>query len=809
MIQEISNFYQKILKFSPYEYQTEVAELLLSGKNVILSVPTGAGKTWASIIPFLIAKQRNSADFPQKMIYSLPLRTLTNSIHLDVTDTLKKHSEFSNLASKQTGEYSEDKYFEKDIVFSTIDQTLSNFLSFPLPLSKRQANINAGAIIGSYLVFDEFHLLDPQLSMASTLGTLRMLSNMTRFCIMTATMSNRFINFIQNDSGLNNIEIVTLKDFPNDRKKINSLIAPKNEVKKTISVSENTINAENIINSHKNKTIVICNRVETAQNLFIELEKIKNTETELFCIHSRFFDKDRKGKERLVKKYFKKGSKKNAILISTQVIEAGMDISCEVLHTEVSPVNSFLQRAGRCARYENETGKISVYDILTPDEKTKLSEELSGNETDKKEIRKLNNKYLPYDHDLCKKTFEILKETPSIDEKVAEDLVNKIMTAQEQKNTENIRYNMFNQEKIRVSWQDCKKSNYRNTIRDIQSVDLVIINDKIKDKVALQPYSYESIGLYKWTFIGKWKKLGNGNEDYPVFQLEENNIFDFGEEEYKLKPANYEKITDNRFYVNSNFFSYDSKIGLNFIKIGNGVSGKSSKNDKKDEFKPLKSDTFIEHNMALLNYYRKIFKPKMNFIFKELPKFMQAENIDFNKLIEIMIVMHDYGKLNIDWQVPIKKYQSIKSGKIITEALAHSDFDRTNDEDIELSKKTGMNKKPEHSVIGAFALKVMLHEQNFEEILIDPVCSAISKHHNADTIVKKINQYSITKNDYNSIEALLKKIKIESEPLPELNEKEMFFELFEEHKKIKQEIFEFILSRILRVCDQRATADIK
>ena len=33
----------------------------------------------------------------------------------------------------------------------------------------------------------------------------------------------------------------------------------------------------------------------------------------------------------------------SAILIATQVIEAGMDLSCEVIHTEVSPINSFLQ----------------------------------------------------------------------------------------------------------------------------------------------------------------------------------------------------------------------------------------------------------------------------------------------------------------------------------------------------------------------------------------------------------------------------------------------------------------------------------
>ena len=48
------NFYKDILGFEPYDYQVKVAELLLSGKNLILSVPTGSGKTWASVMPFFI-----------------------------------------------------------------------------------------------------------------------------------------------------------------------------------------------------------------------------------------------------------------------------------------------------------------------------------------------------------------------------------------------------------------------------------------------------------------------------------------------------------------------------------------------------------------------------------------------------------------------------------------------------------------------------------------------------------------------------------------------------------------------------------
>lgn len=91
-------FYKDIAGFAPYDYQIKVAELLLSGKNVILSVPTGAGKTGASVMPFLYAKQNEKTDFPQKMIYSLPLRTLANSIYSDVNKVISKNINFDGLA---------------------------------------------------------------------------------------------------------------------------------------------------------------------------------------------------------------------------------------------------------------------------------------------------------------------------------------------------------------------------------------------------------------------------------------------------------------------------------------------------------------------------------------------------------------------------------------------------------------------------------------------------------------------------------------------------------------------------------------
>ncbi|MBI1878235.1 MAG: DEAD/DEAH box helicase [Chloroflexi bacterium] len=46
-------------KFTPYPYQEKVGELILSGRNVILQAPTGAGKTAAALLPFLHARRHH------------------------------------------------------------------------------------------------------------------------------------------------------------------------------------------------------------------------------------------------------------------------------------------------------------------------------------------------------------------------------------------------------------------------------------------------------------------------------------------------------------------------------------------------------------------------------------------------------------------------------------------------------------------------------------------------------------------------------------------------------------------------------
>lgn len=819
---DINDFFYALLGFKPYEYQLKVIELLLNGKNVILAVPTGAGKTWASVMPFLYAQQHKNIQFPKKLIYSLPLRALTNSIHADVTEILEKNTDFKGLASIHTGEYKQDEHYEKDLIFSTIDQTLSNFLCFPLSLSRRQANINAGALVGSYLVFDEFHLLDPRLSMATTLGMLRTLSNLSRFCIMTATLSKDYIRKLKialDPQDRNNVEIVSISDFPEDEKQIKSLIVPKgNKAKKNVIVKEETINASSILKQHKKRTIVICNRVEKAQQLYNEIvasDFFGLNRENIICLHSRFFDEDRKKKEQKLKSLFGKGNEVDAVLISTQVIEAGMDISCDTMHLEISPINSFLQRAGRCARWENETGSIYVYDILNLDEKEKLNLETDDKE-ELNQIRAINNKYLPYDKTLCKNTFKDLKSISTINKDISQSLVDSILTENELNNYTKIEQVDFNREKIFESWRTCEKKMYAQTIRDIQSIEIAIIDyDKEKENI-FPPFKYQTIGLYKWSFI-KWAKEILSERD---FEAEDDVIFipekkadsqfidvDTNDiDVYSLKPIrDIEplKTCYDIVFVDKSIFKYTPGAGLELGK-GNTCSPLKPYEKKEKEIIVYKKDTFWQHNKAIIGCYEKLFKPKLDFAFQQLNDYW-GEPIDWDKLVKVMICLHDYGKLNHAWQEPMRKLQNLKDNTLQNEVLAHCDFNELTDKEI--NKLSGANKKPPHAGIGAYALtesaEEMINTTDYYD-LSNSISTAILKHHGVETVTYP--DFSIKDEDYRQIEILLKELDLNAS----LRKKARGGNLIDNLPTNTEEwIVYLFFVRILRLSDQKATINFE
>lgn len=194
LLSYIDEHFRTLTHFPPRNFQRETILKILNRQDILLRAPTGAGKTESAIAPFLFAKALGR-DFPNKLIYVVPLRTLANSLRQRAETLIQRWLSVHPMprplvVTLQTGENPEDPRFEGDIVFCTIDQMLSSFLNIPYSVGRGSANVNAGAIFASYLVFDELHLLDPNRSFTTVLKVLQQVKGIAPFLLMTATLTD-------------------------------------------------------------------------------------------------------------------------------------------------------------------------------------------------------------------------------------------------------------------------------------------------------------------------------------------------------------------------------------------------------------------------------------------------------------------------------------------------------------------------------------------------------------------------------------------------------------------------------------------
>ena len=133
MTHTFTEFFQSLTGTTPYPYQEAVAESILSGENIVLRAPTGSGKTWSVIAPYLFMRSSGATKI-DRLLYALPLRSLASSLYRDVRSTCER-SQLPLTVAIQTGEQRDDPFWEEDITFTTIDQLLSGYLFNPLSRS--------------------------------------------------------------------------------------------------------------------------------------------------------------------------------------------------------------------------------------------------------------------------------------------------------------------------------------------------------------------------------------------------------------------------------------------------------------------------------------------------------------------------------------------------------------------------------------------------------------------------------------------------------------------------------------------------
>ena len=109
------------------------------------------------------------------------------------------------------------------------------------------------------------------------------------------------------------------------------------------------------------RTLIICNMVDRAVSVHADLASGKPTGCDLLLLHSRFRRPEREEQMKRLKSVDLSAFPKGQIVVATQVIEAGVDLSSAILWSEVAPLSSLVQRLGRL----NRSGEFS-HDGWTP-----------------------------------------------------------------------------------------------------------------------------------------------------------------------------------------------------------------------------------------------------------------------------------------------------------------------------------------------------------------------------------------------------------------------------------------------------------
>lgn len=382
---------------TPYPYQERFAEC--ESLPELLSVPTGVGKTATAVLGWLFRRQFQNKELqnstPRRLVYCLPMRTL-----VDQTERVAK-AWLSNLKSKLkrpvhvetlmggVDPNDWDRHPEQDaIIIGTQDMLLSRALNRGYGMSRYRWPIHFGLLNNDCLwVMDETQLMGVGLATTAQLQGLRAkleTFGITHSLWMSATLDDAQLDTFDHPRPKKGFAKLELNKDDRKHAAVKQRLTAKKPLRKArIALTADTEKkayakdlAAEIVSSHREGTLTLAvlNRVARAQQVYAELKKLldkQSSEINLLLIHARFRPIDRKTCEDQL--FSDDLPAAGRIVVATQAIEAGVDISAATLFSELAPWPSLVQRFGRCNRGgEIDQASITWIDVSPKDEKDRI-----------------------------------------------------------------------------------------------------------------------------------------------------------------------------------------------------------------------------------------------------------------------------------------------------------------------------------------------------------------------------------------------------------------------------------------------------
>lgn len=324
-----------------------------------LQVPTGGGKTLASM---RFALEHAIQNKKQRIFYISPYKSIleqSSSVYRDVFQKdeiiLEHHSDIviENEAEDYTAHV---QSWDKPIVLTTLVQFLTTLYS-----SKTQAIRRMHSLLNSIIIVDEIQSL-PTFCVTLFNVAMNYFATYHNTTIILCSATQPPLGEAEHSLQLQG-EIV--EDAPQLYEKLKRVRIVNNiaEVKTCEQIVQLAIKKLEISNSG----LIIVNTKQVAKAIAQELINLELTNTRIIHLSTNMCAEHRNEKIAEYKKILKeikekkKNDKQKVICISTQLIEAGVDISADWVIRSLAGWDSIIQAAGRCNRNgEVEFGIVEV-----------------------------------------------------------------------------------------------------------------------------------------------------------------------------------------------------------------------------------------------------------------------------------------------------------------------------------------------------------------------------------------------------------------------------------------------------------------
>jgi CRISPR-associated endonuclease/helicase Cas3 len=502
------------------------------------------------------------------------------------------------------------------------------------------------------------------------------------------------------------------------------------------------MDAHAIVEQHQNCTLVVCNTVARAQEMYLQIRDVLHAQkqsTEVLLLHSRFTEEHRRAKqERLEKELGKncwdgntytRGS--DLIVVATQVVEVGLDISVRTLHSEIAPANSIIQRAGRCARFAQQNGTVHLYPLAN------------------------DLKHLPYN---AQQSLATLDAFAQFDEQIVDfqreqSVIDSVHGIED---TEMIA--AFEHERSLITGKIFKglgehdRGIASELIRNVQQSTLIIHPDP-NTALAERPWEWETFSLSPYSLQARWEDIQAHSDGEPII-WEAQLLPDVGEPGSRV-PARYTWVpiatpariaTALMIVLAPAIASYTLEFGFQLRDSRSALpwpqtafkSQRRGQAKRSNDFAPYEQESYAEHIRGLLNaFYHSRLQEDTRYIARQLDMLLDLPPGSVHQAIRLAIACHDIGKLSEGWQGWALAWQQKLVRALAQEhyephkaPFAHTDYDWKIHRELERGFKPT---RPNHAGESAFFAMPFIYAATKNKVLTQAVIAAIARHHNATT----------------------------------------------------------------------------